>query len=144
MLIDHQDQQIVRRKTQNLDLCFGTKVGTNQAKIEKISISRAILLEFLHSPVSTIRCEANKINRQREVRPIGSRAVKILRDLRRGARGPARHVAAASRGAVLFEAEQTPFPLTGRRYRPAALHRIQFGTCGSRFCSYVIFLLRDE
>ena len=59
MLIDHHDQQIVRRKTQNLELCFGTNVGTNQAKIEKISISRAIRLEFLRSLVSAIRCEAN-------------------------------------------------------------------------------------
>ena len=96
MLIDHHDQQIVRRKTQNLELCFGTNVGTNQAKIEKISISRAIWLEFLRSLVSAIRCEANKINQRREERPIGSRAVKMLRDLRRRARGPARHVAAAN------------------------------------------------
>ena len=97
MLINHHDQQIVRRrKTRNLKLCFGTNVGTNQAKIEKISISRAILLEFLRSLVSAIRCEANKINRRREERPIGSRAVKMLRDLRRRARGLARHVAAAN------------------------------------------------
>ena len=96
MLIDHHDQQIVRRRTQNLELCFGTNVGTNQAKIEKISISRAIRLEFLRSLVSAIRCEANKINRRREERPIGSRAVKMLRDLRRRARGLARHVAAAN------------------------------------------------
>ena len=33
------------------------------------------------------------------------------------------------RCAVQFESEQTPFPLTGRRLRPAALHRIRFGTC---------------
>ena len=96
MLIDHYYQQIVRRKARNLDLCFGTDVGTNQAKIEKISISRAIRLEFLRSLVSAIRCEANKINRRREERPIGSRAVKMLRDLRRRARGPARHVAATN------------------------------------------------
>ena len=95
MLIDHHDQQIVRRKTQNLELCFGTNMGTNQAKIEKISISRAIRLEFLRSLVSDIRCEANKINRQREERPIGLRAVKMLRDLRRRASGPSRHVANA-------------------------------------------------
>ena len=96
MLIDHQDQQIVLRKTRNLELCFGTNVGTHPAKIEKISISRSILLEFLRSLVSTIRCEANKINRRREERPIGSRAVKMLRDLRQGARGLAHHVAAAN------------------------------------------------
>ena len=46
MLIDHHDQQIVRRKTQSLELCFRTNVGINQAKIEKISISLAIRLEF--------------------------------------------------------------------------------------------------
>ena len=43
MLIDHQDQQSVLRKAQNLKLCFGTYVGTHPAKIEKISISQAIL-----------------------------------------------------------------------------------------------------
>ena len=72
-----------------------TNVGNNQAKIEKISISRAIRLsrlEFLRS----LRYEANKINRRREERPIGSRAVKMLRDLRRRARGLAHHVAAAN------------------------------------------------
>ena len=31
-------------KTRNLELCSGTNVGTNQAKFEKNSISRAILL----------------------------------------------------------------------------------------------------
>ena len=55
MLIDHHDQQIVWRKTQNLKLCFETNVGTNQAQIEKILISRAILLAFLRSLVSAIR-----------------------------------------------------------------------------------------
>ena len=38
MLIDHRDQEIVWRKTRNLELCFGTNVGTEQAKNEKISI----------------------------------------------------------------------------------------------------------
>ena len=60
MIIDHHDQQIVLRKTRILELCFGTNVGTNQAKIEKISIPRAIRFKFLRSPVSAIRCEANK------------------------------------------------------------------------------------
>ena len=96
MLIDHQDQQIVRQQTQNLELCFGTNVGTNQAKIEKLSISRAIRIGFLCSLISAIRCEANKNNRRRVERLIGSRAVKMLSDLRRRARGPARHVAAAN------------------------------------------------
>ena len=44
-----------------------------------------------------------------------------------------------SRCAIQFEFEQTPFLRTGRRLRPAALHRIRFGTCGFD----VIFLLRD-
>ena len=69
------------QKTRNLKFCLGTNVGTNHAKIEKILISRAILFGFLHSPVSTIRCEANKINRRRKDRPIGSRSVKLLTDL---------------------------------------------------------------
>ena len=96
MLIDHQDQQIVLQKTQSLELCIGTNVGTNQAKIEKISISRAIWLEFLRSLVRAIRCEANKINLLHEERPIGLRSVKMLRDLLWRARGPARHVAVAN------------------------------------------------
>ena len=97
MLIDHHNQQIVRRReTRNVELFFGTDVGTNQAKIEKISISRAILLEFLRSLVSAIRCEANKINRRRAEGPIGSRPVKMLRDLWRRARGLVHHVAAAN------------------------------------------------
>ena len=71
-------------------------MGTNQAKIEKISISRAIWLGFLRSLVSAIRCKANKSNWRREERLIGSRAVKMLRGLLRGASGPAQHVAAAN------------------------------------------------
>ena len=66
MLINHSDQQIVLLKILNLEECFGTNVGTNQAKIEKISISRAIWLGFLRSLVSTIKCEANKSNLLRE------------------------------------------------------------------------------
>ena len=46
MLIDHHDQQIVWQKIRNLELCFGTNMGFDQAKIEKFSISRAIQLEF--------------------------------------------------------------------------------------------------
>ena len=49
MFIDHCDQHIVWRKTCDLELCSGTNVGTNQAKIEKISISRAIRLGSLSS-----------------------------------------------------------------------------------------------
>ena len=96
MLIDHQDQQSVLWKARNLELCLGTSVGTHPAKKEKISISRAIQLGFLRSLASAIQCEANKINRRREEGPIGSRAVKMLRDLLRRARGPARHVAPAN------------------------------------------------
>ena len=95
MFIDHHVQQMVRQKTQNLELCFGTNVGTNQAKIEKISISRAIWLGFLRSLVSAMKFEANKSNLRREERPIGSRAVKMLRDLQWRWRCLAQHVAAA-------------------------------------------------
>ena len=35
-------------------------MGTNQEKIEKISISRAILLGFLRSLASAIPCEGDK------------------------------------------------------------------------------------
>ena len=71
MLINHYDLQIVLLKTRNLELCFGTNVGTNQAKFEKISIYRAIRLRILCFLVSAIRCEANKRNLWREKRPIG-------------------------------------------------------------------------
>ena len=43
MLIDHSNQQIVRRKTRNFELCFGTNVGTDQAKFEKNSDSCVLL-----------------------------------------------------------------------------------------------------
>ena len=80
------------RKTQNLELCFGTNVGTNQAKIAKIFSS-----DVLGSCVlSAIQFKANKSNWRREERLIGSRAVQMLRDLRRRARGPVHHVAAAN------------------------------------------------
>ena len=98
MLTDHHDQQIVLQKTRNLELCFGTNVGTKQAKIQKISISRAIRFGILHSlvTVSAIRCKANKNNQRRDERPTGSRAVKMLRGLRQRARRFAQHVAAAN------------------------------------------------
>ena len=96
MLIDHRNQQTVRRKTRNLMLCFGISVETNQAKFEKNSIYRAIRLGFLCSLVSAIRSKANKSIRRREERPNGSRAVKMLRDLLRRAHGLAQHVAAAN------------------------------------------------
>ena len=63
---------------------------------KNFSISRAILLGFLRSLARAIQYEANKINRRREDWPIGSRAVNMLRDLRRRVRGPARHVAPAN------------------------------------------------
>ena len=71
-------------------------MGTNQAKIEKISNFQASLLEFLCSLVSSILCEANKINLWHIERPMGSRTVKMLRDLLQQARGPALHVFAAN------------------------------------------------
>ena len=81
MFIDHHFQQIVRWKTRNLELCSGTNVGNNNEKIEKISISQAIQLGNLRSLVRAIRFEANKSNRRRKERPIGSHTVKMLRDL---------------------------------------------------------------
>ena len=92
MLIHHHDQQIVLQKAWNPVLCLETNVGTNQTKFENNLTSRAILLGFLRYLVSIIRYEANKSNRRREERPMGSRAVKMLRDLRRHARGLAQHV----------------------------------------------------
>ena len=72
-----------------------TNVGTDQAKIEKILISREIRLGFLLSLVNAIQCEANKSNLRRAERPVGLRAVKMLRDLApaRGG-GLAQHLAA--------------------------------------------------
>ena len=93
MLIDHQDQQSVRRKAQNLELCFGTYVGTHPTKIEKISISQAIQLGFLRSLASAIQCDANKINRRREEVPIGSRSRRNHDGTAAAPRGPTRHVA---------------------------------------------------
>ena len=61
----------MRWKTQNLELFFGTKVRTDQAKFEENSISQVIWLGFLRSLVSAIQYEANKINWGREERPIG-------------------------------------------------------------------------
>ena len=50
--------------------------GTQTAKIEKILISPAILLGFLHSLASTIQCKANKTYRLHQEGPIGLCAVK--------------------------------------------------------------------
>ena len=72
-------------------------LGTNRAKIEKILIYRAIGFGILHSLVNTTRCEANKNNWRREERPIGQCTVKMLRNLRRPARGLALLVAAEVR-----------------------------------------------
>ena len=69
---------------------------TYHAKFEKNSISRAIQLRFLRSLVNAIRCEANKSNRRRWERPVGSRAVKMLGDMWWRARGLAQHMAAAN------------------------------------------------
>ena len=99
MLTDHHDQQIVLWKTRNLELCFEINKGTNRAKIEKISIFRAIRLELLRPLVSVIRCEADKSNLLPEERPSGSRTIQILTDLLLHARGLAQHVAAAKTSA---------------------------------------------
>ena len=49
---------------------FRASVGTDQAKFEKILISRVILLGYLRFLVSNIRCEAKKSKPLREERPI--------------------------------------------------------------------------
>ena len=133
MLIDHQDQQIVRRKTQNRELCFGTNVGTNQAKIdsEKISISRAIQLGFLRSLVSTIRCEAYKINRRREERLIGLRAVKMLRDLLLRARS----CAACGDGERARRSENTYAQQVDIMSRIVAHNRLRDGSLENATCA---------
>ena len=63
-------------KTWNLEVCFRTCVGTDQAKFEKNLISRQIWLGFKHSLVSAVLCEANKSNWQRNERPFGSHSSK--------------------------------------------------------------------
>ena len=83
---------MLRDQRGDLQLCF---VGTNQAKFEKNSIYRAIWLGFLRTLVSAIRSEANKSDLWREERPIGSRTIKMLRDLLQRARCLV-HVAAAN------------------------------------------------
>ena len=98
-------------KRSNLELCSWTNVGTDKAKFEKISISRAILLGFLRFLVRAIRCKANKGNRWREERPSGSCAVKMLSDLLHccSARCLAQHVAAAR--ARVFERSESAYAL---------------------------------
>ena len=138
MLIDHYDHLIVRRKTRNLDLCFGTNVGTKQAKIKKNSISPAIRRGFLRSLVSAIRCEANKVNRRHEERPIGSHTVKILRDLLRrcGARGLAQHVAPHSGGGErAHRSESTYAQQVDMMSRIVAHNRLRDGSLENATCA---------
>ena len=95
MLVYYYVQQIVLRKTRNLEFCFRRTWGPTKQNLRK-SISWATQVGLLRSLVSAIRCEANKCNQVRGERPIGSRAVKMLRDLWLRARGLAQHVAAAN------------------------------------------------
>ena len=61
-----------------------------------------ILLELLHSLVSAIRFEANKVNRLREERPSGSCTIQMLTDLLLHARCLAQHVAARCKQIAIF------------------------------------------
>ena len=90
-------------------------------------ISGAIRLAFLSSLVIAIRCEANKINRRREERPMGLRAVKMFRDLRRRAHGPARHVAAAN----ARRSESTYAQQVNMMSRIVAHNRLRDGSLGT-------------
>ena len=131
MLIDHHDQQIVQRKTRNLKLCFGTNVGTNQAKIEKILISRAIQLGFLRSLVSAIRSEANKSNRRREERPVCSSCQNV--------EGPAaalaRSRAACGGGERARRSESTYAQLIDMMSRMVAHNRLRDGSLENATCA---------
>ena len=98
MFIDHCNQQVVLRKNSKPRVMLWDERGDQPSKTREnldFSSNSARILALSSQRLSTIRCEANKSNRRREERPIasGSRAVKMLRDLRRHARG---HVAAAN------------------------------------------------
>ena len=113
-------------------------MGTNQAKIENLLISPAIRFGFLRFPVSAIRCEANKNNRRREGRPIGSRAVKMLRDLLRRARGIALHVAAAIRRRTPppHRSESTYAQLVDMMSKIVAHNRLRDGSLENATCAW--------
>ena len=138
MLINHHYQQLVRRKTRNLELCFGTNVRTNQAKIEKISISREILLGFLRSLVSAIRC-ANKINRRREERPIGSCSVKMLRDGHGPTAARARSRAACSGGERARQSDSTYAQRVDMMSRIVTHNRMGDGSLENTTCARGIY-----
>ena len=121
-------------KTRNLNLCLWTNVETNQAKIEKISISQVIQLGFLRFLVSAIRCEGNKSNLQSDENPLGLRAVKMLRGLQRRARGLVQHAAEGNmRAKVRVRMHNwSIFPCLvfskSMAWKKFALHRMQLGT----------------
>ena len=74
MLVDHHVQQVVRQcgaEDSKLRIMVRDQRADQPSKNWEILSSRAILLGFLHSLVSAIRIEANKINQRREERPIG-------------------------------------------------------------------------
>ena len=81
MILDHSVQYLLQLKTQKLEMCFGTNVRTDRAKIAKISIFQVIWLGFSRSLGSAIRYETNKTNQWSDEGPVGSRTVEILRDL---------------------------------------------------------------
>ena len=54
--------------TRNLELCLGANVRTNQVKIEKISISRAILFGIVRSLVNINISSQNAASRTRAIK----------------------------------------------------------------------------
>ena len=62
MLIDHHDQQIVRRRTQNLELCLGPTWGPTKQKLRKPR-----LLEQFCSDQPTARRETHWLARRQNV-----------------------------------------------------------------------------
>ena len=70
MLIDHHDQQIVRRRTQNLELCLGPTWGPTKQKLRKPR-----LLEQFCSDQPTARRETHWLARRQNVEgPAAARA----------------------------------------------------------------------
>ena len=91
-------------------------------------VSGVIRLAFLSYLVIAIRCEANKINRRREERPMGLRAVKMFRDLRRRTHG---HVAAAN----ARRSESTYAQQVNMMSRIVAHNRLRDGSLENVTCS---------
>ena len=111
--------------------CIGSSGSTDCSEENskpRVMISGAIRLAFLSSLVIAIRCEANKINRRREERPMGLRAVKMFRDLRRRTHG---HVAAAN----ARRSESTYAQQVNMMSRIVAHNRLRDGSLENATCA---------